>query len=251
MAEGNQTAATQLAAAAEVKPLTLARRMAAIRADAFGIGKQDIKMEYEGKSYTIKGHTVEAVLSEMRPLLVKHGVGLTPLLRERVYSGNRCDLLIDFEFQNLDDETEIKVVPWAGAGTDKADKGFSKAGTNALKEMLKKVFLITDRDDAAEETDKVDHQTDDGISRAAAERDAEKLRKVIEDKAKLVRGALKKATTLDDLLRLEREHKAWIKDLPDVTRTFFLDLIRDRKEAFAPPSADEVEKAEADGSEDE
>ena len=41
-------------------PLTLKQRMAAIRAESFGIGKQDITMTpREGKAFTIKGHTVE------------------------------------------------------------------------------------------------------------------------------------------------------------------------------------------------
>jgi hypothetical protein len=100
--------------------------------------------------FTIKGHTVEAVLSEMRPLLSRYRVRLQPNLFERSYSGNRCDVLVDFTFSSLDDPSDTEVIRWAGSGTDDGDKGFSKAGTNALKEMLKKVFLITDRDDAKE-----------------------------------------------------------------------------------------------------
>jgi hypothetical protein len=163
--------------------------MAAIRADAFGIGKDNIKMKSKaGVEFTIKGHTVEAVLSEMRPLFAKHGVDMWPNLAERTYSGNRCDVLVDFTFERTDDSDEQRVIRWAGAGTDDGDKGFSKAGTNALKEMLKKVFLITDRDDAKEEEDKVEHKTEADISRSEVE--AKDSAAAIEQWAKTFKAAL-------------------------------------------------------------
>lgn len=213
------------------KPLTLAQRMAAIRADAYGVGKSDIEMEYEDKQgvrkkYTIKGHTVEAVLSEMRPLLVKHCVGLTPILKERTYNGNRCDVLIDFEFQNLDDESQIKIIPWAGAGTDKGDKGFSKAGTNALKEMLKKVFLVTDRDDAKEEEEKVDHDTGDGASRGDLQRAQEQRKAAIRQWASTFKAAIENAKTDKEIDRLYRDNADQLDadDLEPVTKQFFDEL---------------------------
>ena len=250
MADGQQTAATQKPAAVETKPLTLAQRLAAIRAESFGIGKDNIKMSYfdkksgERKEFSIKGHTVEAVLSEMRPLLETAGVLLIPNLVERTYSGNRCDVLVAFEWENLDDANDKRVIRWAGAGCDDGDKGFSKAGTNALKEHLKKLFLITDRDDAKEEEDKVEHKTDEGISRAAVDKTADALREANEKRAKLVRAALLKASDADEVKRLEREHSSWIKQLPEVTRTFFDDLVKTRKAYFAPPTPEQVAAAE-------
>lgn len=230
MAEGHTKPATGNDAV-EVKPLTLAGRMAAIRADAFGIGKSDIPMEYEDKqgnrkTYTIKGHTVDAVLSEMRPLLVKHGVGLTPMLRERSYNGNRCDVIVDFEFQNLEDEAQIKVVPWAGAGTDKGDKAFSKAGTNALKEMLKKVFLVTDKDDAKEEEEKIDHDTGDGATRKDLEKAQAQRKAAIRQWATTFKAAVETAKTEKEIDRLYRDNGEQLgaDDLEDVTKEFFAEL---------------------------
>lgn len=219
-------------AKSEPKSLTLAQRMAAVRADAHSIGKQDIEMSYEDpktnvrKTYTIKGHTVEAVLSEMRPLLVKHGVGLTPMLRERAYNGNRCDVLIDFEFQNLEDESQVKVIPWAGAGTDKGDKGFSKAGTNALKEMLKKVFLVTDRDDAKEEEEKVEHETEGGASRGDLQRAQEQRKAAIRQWASTFKAAIENAKTEKEIDRLYRDNSDQLDadDLEPVTKQFFDEL---------------------------
>ena len=208
----------------------LSERLAAIREDSFGIGKENIKMG----SFSIKGHTVEAVLAEMRPLLVKHGVGMTPNLFERTYTGNRCDVIVDFEFQNLDATEETRVVRWAGAGTDNGDKAFAKAGTNALKEMLKKVFLITDRDDAKEETETVEHQTESGASRAEIE-EAQKARSAaVRQWGTTFKAALESATTEAAVKALERENKEQLTDesLPEVTRTFFVELIQTRKTAL-------------------
>lgn len=218
-------------------PLTLSQRLAVIRADSFGIGKDNIKMSYfdkktgEKKEYTIKGHTVEAVLSEMRPLLDAAGVLVVPNLFERTYSGNRCDVLVDFEWESLDDSADRRTIRWAGAGTDDGDKAFSKAGTNALKEHLKKLFLITDRDDAKEETESVPHDTGEGASRRDVENLKEDKRALQEQWAKAVKLALEKAQTQKDVQRIELDNKNQLTDatLPEVTRSFFIDLIVRRK----------------------
>jgi hypothetical protein len=218
--------------------LTIGQRLAAIRSECFGIGKQPIKMETKsGGSYTIQAHTVEAILAEVRPLLSKYGVDLTPNLVSREYTGNRCDVIVDFRFEVLDDhaselsEYDFRVIRWAGAGTDNSDKGFAKAGTNALKEMLKKVFLITDRDDAKEEEDKVEHQTDEGVRRGDLDHAREERRAAIEQWAKTFKAAIEKATDAKDISRLQRENNDQLMsgDLPEVTRVFFIELLQKRK----------------------
>ena len=232
MVEGDEPAP---AAENPPAPLSLKQRMAAIRDDAFGIGKDNIKMKSKaGVEFTIKGHTVEAVLSEMRPLFAKHGVDLTPNLVERTYSGNRCDILVDFTFERTDDSDEFRVVRWAGAGTDDGDKGFSKAGTNALKEMLKKVFLITDREDAKEEEEKVEHKAEGGATRAELDEAKEHRRHAVEQWARSAKVALEKAADRQDIRRVEAELDAMMStgDLQDVTKDFFLKLIAERKAAI-------------------
>lgn len=217
-------------------PLSLKQRLAAIRTECAGIGKDDIEMANADrtKKWKIKGHTVEAVLAEVRPLLDKYGVDVTPQLVERTYSGNRCDVIVDFEFERTDDSDERRVIRWAGADTDNGGKAFAKAGTNALKEMLKKKFLITDRDDAKEETESVEHQTEDGASKRDLERAKEERRKAVEQWAKTFKAAVENAKSEDDVKRLERESREQLssEDLPEVTRTFFVDLIQKRKEAL-------------------
>jgi hypothetical protein len=227
--------------------LSLAERLAEIRAGAFGIGKDNIEMSYtdkktgERKKFMIKGHTVEAVLSEMRPLLNDNRVLLIPNLVERAYNGNRCDVLVDFEWESLDDPKDRRIVRWAGAGTDDGDKGFSKAGTNALKEHLKKLFLITDRDDAKEEEDKVEHKTGDGASRADLDHARDERRAAIEQWAKTFKEALSNAVSVKDIQRLHRENAEQLgsKDLPEVTRSFFNELIETRKAAIIKADSEE------------
>lgn len=212
------------------KPMTLAQKLAAIRADAFGIGKDNIKMSYfdkksgERKEFTIKGHTVEAVLSEMRPLFDAVGVMCFPNLRERTYSGNRCDVLVDFEWENLSEPFDKRTICWAGAGCDDGDKGFSKAGTNAMKEHLKKLFLITDRDDAKEEEEKVEHKTDEGMTRAHVDKVAEKAREATEKWAKTFKLSIEKADNAKAVERLYRDNKTQLDELPEITRQFFAEL---------------------------
>lgn len=217
--------------------MTLRERMAAIRAESYGIGKDNIEMKNADrtKSWVIKGHTVEAVLAEMRPLLEKYRVDLSPNIVERTYTGNRCDVLVDFEFCNLDTPSELRVIRWAGAGTDNGDKAFAKAGTNAMKEMLKKVFLITDRADAEEETDKVDFSPTEGATRAEVDREKERTRSALEQWAKAFKMAIEKADNLKDIQRLERENKEHLvsEELPDVTRSFFIELIETRKASLS------------------
>lgn len=214
---------------------TLSQRLADIRAEAYGIGKSDVTMQKDGKSWTIKGHTVEGVLSEIRPLFVKYGVHVVPNLVERSYSGNRCDVIVDFEFESLDDVSDRRVIRWAGAGTDNGDKAFAKAGTNALKEMLKKLFLITDRDDAKEETETVEHQTAESASRAALDAAKEAARANLQQWAVTFKAALETAKTVKDVERLALDNKDQLTsaDLPSVTRSFFAELIEDRKKELA------------------
>lgn len=213
--------------AEEAAPRSLKQRLADIRDECAGFTKDDIKMG----NFTIKGHTFEAILSEVRPLLHRHGVDVEPNLIERTYSGNRCDVLVDFTFERTDDSDETRTIRWGGAGTDNGDKAFAKAGTNAVKEMLKKRFLITDRDDAKEEEEKIEHRTDSDIGRADLERAKGDRAKAIQKWASVFKAALSTAKTVDDVKALERENREQLtaEDLPPVTREFFVDLIVRRK----------------------
>lgn len=240
--DGVEVAASVEPAATQDDPtqdMSLSQRLAAIRDECNGIKKDAIKKEKDGKSWTEKGHIVEVILSEFRPLLSKYGVDMTPNLVERSYTGNRCDIIVDFEFEciaNAESYGEKRTIRWAGAGTDNGDKAFAKAGTNALKELIKKRFLVTDRDDAKEETETVEHQPE-GASPKALDKAREERRAAIEQWAKTFKAALESAGELKDIHRLQRDNAEQLssEDLPAVTRTFFIELIESRKEAMRAP----------------
>lgn len=217
----------------EIAPKTLMHRMAAIRAEAHSIGKEPIKMQNKErtKEWTIQAHTIEGVLHGVRTLFDKHGVLMIPNLVEFSYSGNRCDARYEFYFENFDDPADSRTISWAGAGTDNSDKALAKAGTNALKEMLKKVFLITDREDAKEEEDRTEFQTNDGAARADLEREKETTRQALEQWAKAFKLAVQNCKNRDELARLQRDNKASLmnEQTPSVTRDFFIDLIEAKK----------------------
>lgn len=221
----------------EEKPIkTLTQRMMAIRSECSGVGKESIKMKgvkKDGKAYEydISAHTIEGVLHGVRTLFDKHGVWMLPNLVSREYSGNRCDVMMEFHFQNVDDPKDRMMMLYAGAGTDNSDKGFAKAGTNALKEMLKKVFLITDREDAKEEEDQVEYRSGEGVSREEADELSEQKRAALEQWAKAFKMAITKVDNLKDLKRLQSENKDQLIDpaLKDVTRDFFVELIEKRE----------------------
>jgi hypothetical protein len=94
---------TKIPRRAALTPRSAWRRSATSLRDRQGQHQDEVQGRVE---FTIKGHTVEAVLSEMRPLLAKHGVDMTPNLVERTYTGNRCDVLVDFTFERTDDSDE-------------------------------------------------------------------------------------------------------------------------------------------------
>lgn len=233
------------------KPRSLICRLADIRKECSGVGKENISMSYDNKktgnreSYTIQGHTIEGVLHGVRGLFDRHGVMMTPQLIERSYNGNRCDVIVDFEFINLDVPEDTKIIRWAGSDTDNGGKGFAKAGTNALKEMLKKTFLITDREDAKEETEQTEYQSDEGLNRGAVEKAKEKVNAAFAAWANSLKAAIESAGSTAKLRELKREHKAQMEseDVPAVTRKFFEDLFAERKRILEEVEAKEAAEA--------
>jgi hypothetical protein len=94
---------------------------------------------------------------------------------------------------------------------------------------------VTDRDDAKEETESVEHRTEEGASRAEVDKVKEQRRAAIEQWAKAFKMGLERAKDVKDVQRLERDNRDQLMgdDLPGVTRTFFVELIETRKKELA------------------
>lgn len=211
--------------------LTLSQRIAAIRKEAANVGKDDIKMKTKaGAEYTIKGHTIEAVLASIRPLLDKYQVLIMPSLESVAYNGNRCDVVYSWAWEALDNPEDMRVIRWPGADTDMGGKALAKAGTNSLKEMLKKTLQITDRDDNEEETKNVDYRSDEGLQRDAVEQAKEAARKNFEAWARTYIDGIKTKSTEEELKRFKAENASQLSDpeLPAVTRKYIDQMYADR-----------------------
>lgn len=211
--------------------LTLSQRIAAIRKEAANVGKDDIKMKTKaGAEYTIKGHTIEAVLASIRPLLDKYQVLIMPSLESVSYNGNRCDVIYSWAWEALDNPEDMRIIRWPGADTDMGGKALAKAGTNSLKEMLKKTLQITDRDDNEEETKNVDYRSDEGLQRDAVEQAKEAARKNFEAWARTYIDGIKTKNTEADLKRFKAENASQLNDpaLPAVTKKYINQTYDDR-----------------------
>ena len=218
----------------------LVHRLADIRAECAEVSKEHITIKTKDKGqYSFNGHTIEGVLSSVRILFEKHGVWVMPNLIERSYNGTRCDVIVEFEFINLDDPEDTKKIQWGGSDTDYGGKGFAKAGTNALKEMLKKVFLITDREDRKEETENVEHVTEDQISAKRAQEAEEETRKALEAYAVNLQTTIRTCPDRKDLKALKRESAEQRSKLPKVTQNHFEQEFKDRDEILAEFETDE------------
>lgn len=239
LVEGNEPAPP----GQDTKPLTLVERMAAVRRECDGLGKEDITMQNKEKTATwkIKGHTIEGVLQGVRSLFDRHRIWVNPNLVSVTHNGNRCDVVVDFEWESLDDPTDRRTIRWAGSDTDTGGKGFAKAGTNALKEMLKKTFLITDREDAKEETEAVEHVTEDSMARDRVKAAEDRAASSQAAWARTLKTAVENVKTAQALKLLKRENSLKLSELPAVTRAFFEDLYAARAKELAPtePESDE------------
>lgn len=190
-----------------------------------------VKMEGGGSySYKYSGH--DLILAFVRPLVAKHGVKMLPTTVKHERTGNLTMLTVRIDFINVDtpeDRTSVEVTNY---GADKGDKGATKALTNAMREGIKKALNITSEEDKIAD-EHTDFQSSEGANRSDLDQAKEQRRAAIEQWAKAVKMALEKATTKKDVERIERENRDQLAsdDLPEVTRTFFIELITARKAA--------------------
>lgn len=231
-AKGTESAAAE----EQTAELTLAKKIVAIRKECAGVGKEDISMQAKKKdgsgTYNIsyQAHTIEGILVAVRHLLDRFRVIVSPTLVERTYNGNRCDVVIDFVWECAD-SGDTRTVRWAGADTDSGGKGFAKAGTNALKEHFKKFLLITDRDDQKEETENLEHQTEEGMTRKAAKEAEEKVRAMFHAWASNLTNAIKTCPSVKELDAMKRENLEQLDNpsLPEITKKYIETLFKDRR----------------------
>lgn len=192
-----------------------------------------VKME-SGASYKYNYSGHDVILAAVNPLLAKHGVKSLPTTINHERIGNMTVLTVRVDFINIDapeDRTSVEMVNY---GADKGDKGASKALTNAIREAVKKALNITSEEDKkADET--TEYESPEGVTKKDLAAAKEQARANLQQWATAFKAALETAETVKDVQRLERDNKEQLTSdgLPDVTRTFFAELIHDRKQALA------------------
>lgn len=194
-----------------------------------------VKME-SGGSYTYKFSGYDVIVAAVKPALARHGIKVIPTIDHHERIGNLTVLTVTVRFVNVDDPDDFINIQMVNYGADKGDKGASKALTNCVREAIKKGLGITSvEDDRADET--TEFETGEGATRKDVDNAREDRRAAIEQWAKAVKMALEKATDVKDIQRLERENRDQLtsEDLPEVTRTFFIELIEKRKKDLAKP----------------
>lgn len=245
----NQRARVELAASAEpddraVRPLAesadpdanVVKRLWRIEQELDALEKSQVatvKMEGGGQyTYKYSGH--DLVLAAVRPLLAKHGVKTWPTTIKHERTGNLTMLTVRMDFINVDDPKDVVSAEIVNYGADKGDKGATKALTNAIREMDKKAFNITSEDDKVAD-EHTDFQPTEGATRQEVTTAQEAGRAALEQWAKTFKSALENAPGKATVERLARENRDQLasEHLPEVTRTFFIELIETRKKAFA------------------
>lgn len=124
-------------------------------AAAFGeVGTIGKDRENKEQGYAFR--SIEAIKSEVRGALARHGVVMIPevvsherWITERGPKRNPWDhvvLTIRYTFVGPDGST--LVAESVGEGLDNGDKAYTKAATFALKTLLTQMFVISDRDEA-------------------------------------------------------------------------------------------------------
>lgn len=104
--------------------------------------------EFHKYDYATEADIVEAIRSELASRFIMLFPAVTGTHREPVGDKGQVLTTLEMKFTFVDGETGEKVeLQWAGAGTDKEDKGCYKALTGATKYFLLKTFLIPTGDD--------------------------------------------------------------------------------------------------------
>lgn len=194
----------------------------------------EVKGEDRKTLYTYKFTGYDKVIAAVRPALAKHGVKFWPTTVKHERVGNLTIMTVSVDFINVDDPADRVTVEMINYGADKGDKGASKALTNCVREALKKALGITsEEDDRADET--TDFESDDAAGRKELVKSQAQRGAAVQQWAKAFKAALETAPSLADVDRLKRENKDQLEseDLPEVTRTFFHELIADRKAELA------------------
>lgn len=191
----------------------------------------------KGGKFSYQGITAAQIVARAKAALFRQGVLYIPVMDKNSVKidGNKTSLWVDASFISVDKEGEqLNIGSW-GSGTDNAANGIAKAFTNANKQILAKTLCMTTvEDDQEKETP---HEPDSAAQiRKEAKQDKNKT---LQAWAASYKTALSRATTLEEIIKLQRENREQLmaEETPDVTRDFFIDLFEQRKKLLGGDNA--------------
>ena len=131
----------------------LAKKLAEVMGVANRIPKRG-RNDFHKYDYATEADIAEAIRAELAQRSVMLFPAITKVNREPVGEKGSVLTTLDMEFMFVDGETGESITrQWAGAGTDKEDKGLYKAMTGGEKYFLLKTFLMPTGDDPEAHTD--------------------------------------------------------------------------------------------------
>lgn len=177
-----------------------------------------------GGNYKYVSH--DNVTARAKEVFAKVGIYHCASMVDLKQDGNRTIAKVELHFINTDNVGDMVKTTSFGYGNDTQDKGPGKAYSYAVKYGLMKALMLNTDEDI--EAHQIDH--DSGVSEAVIKANSE-TKKALEAWAKTFKSAIENAPNLEALNLLEKENKSRLSssDLPDVTRTFFIELITSRK----------------------
>ncbi len=168
----------------------------------------------------------DAVTIAVREPMLRHGVTVIPSVLECKNDGNRTEMRISVDFVNVENPNDRVTTFAFGYGVDSSDKGPGKAYSYAMKYAYLKTFMLNTGEDIEEH----DEKHDPAVARGSQiEKAQQQTREAIATAAKNLKAAIDGATTVKELLAIQRENKDWLMEIPDATRDYFIDHIQTRK----------------------
>lgn len=225
MADSNNAADTGVEAPAEGRPQSLCEKIIAVMDEVGFIEKREAK---QGMKYDYIAH--DDVAAALRPALIKHGIVVFPTITNHAKDGNRTELTVDVTFINASQPDDRLTVQAIGYGVDGQDKGPGKAMSYAVKYACMKMFMLNSADDV--ETSDTQHDPTDLRASQVVEKESMAL-EAQQAWSKSFKTALESAETVEAVNDLQKEHRRMIQAVPEVTRTYFIELIEQRKAALS------------------
>ena len=142
------------------QPLALAKKILKIMGELHRLPKNGYN-NYHNYPYVMEADVTEA----LRALMVQYEVVLLPRVEGFEQQGELTTVWLHFTLLDID-SGETVTARWPGQGSDKGDKGISKAITAATKYYLLKTFMLSAGDDPEGDT-----RTDDRANRNNGRRD--------------------------------------------------------------------------------